>query len=311
MSLIDRILTEPEFQSAPPVLVDVGAAGGVSHTWERIARYSIAVAFEPDARESAPLTGAQRKFKRWIYVPAVVTDSPSDSDTAVFYLTRSPQCSSTLRPCTDALQRWAFADLFDVIGQREIPATTLQSVLQSHGLPGLDWLKCDTQGTDFRLFMGLPAEIRRRVLAVEFEPGLIDAYESEDTFSQILGCMRSEPYLLAECVLQKTPLACAKWKHSQWYRRLAPTHPGWGNLRYLRTTGSPTETLDRRSMLLLWVLATLQGHFAHAHNVAEEGVDRFEGGIFLKMQKASLRQLRLAMAVRVPVWILQRLLLRG
>jgi FkbM family methyltransferase len=310
MSLIDRILTEPEFQSAPPVLVDVGAAGGVPSAWKRIARYSIVVAFEPDARESAPLTGAQQQFKRWIYVPAIVTQNLPTGGKTILYLTRSPQCSSTLQPQSVALKQWAFASFFDVLGQQEFPVTTLQIALQAHGLTSPDWLKCDTQGTDLRLFMSLPVEVRRRVLAVEFEPGLIDAYEGEDALSQILETMRNERYLLTDFSIQKTPLACDGQHNSGWYRRLAPGVPGWGNLRYLHWFGSGAPAPDRRTLLLLWVLATLHDQPAYAYNLAGEGVGSYGGGLFLEMQRASLRQLRFSMVARLPLWILHRLFVR-
>ena len=58
MSLLDRIFAEPELREFPPVLVDVGAAGGVHPAWRRIARYAVGVGFEPDAREAAPLGAA-------------------------------------------------------------------------------------------------------------------------------------------------------------------------------------------------------------------------------------------------------------
>ena len=309
MHLIDRVFSEPEFTASPPVLVDVGAAGGVPAAWKRIARYSIAVAFEPDARESAPLTHAQQQFKRWIYVPAIVTGQFPAEGKTTFHLTRSPQCSSTLRPRSDALKQWAFASSFDVVSEQEFPATTLQAALQTHGLTSPDWLKCDTQGTDLRLFISLPAEIRRRVLAVEFEPGFIDAYADEDTLPQILETMKDEPYLLVDFSIQKTPLAWHGRHHSAWYRRLAPSVPGWGNLRYLRRFDSETPLPDRRTILFLWVLATLQNQPAYAYNLAVGGGGCHGGGLFSAMQKASLRQLRFSMIARLPGWILHRFFL--
>src|SRR5471032_1635614 len=106
MSLLERIFAEPELRAAPPVLVDVGAAGGVHPAWRRIARFSIGVGFEPDAREAAPLGAAQREFKQWIFCPTLVVPAPPPDGRARLHLTRSPQCSSTLRPRADALSAW-------------------------------------------------------------------------------------------------------------------------------------------------------------------------------------------------------------
>jgi hypothetical protein len=71
--MIDRILREPEFQSQPLVLVDVGAAGGVHPRWRRIARQAIGVGFEPDARDTAALADANTRFHRWILGQHLVT----------------------------------------------------------------------------------------------------------------------------------------------------------------------------------------------------------------------------------------------
>lgn len=309
MNLIDRVLSGPEFQSRPPVLVDVGAAGGVPRVWSRIAGHAVAVAFEPDAREAAPLTSGQRRFRRWVYVPAVVVPEASPSGTVVLHLTRSPQCSSTLPPRHHALQRWAFAPLFEVVERREFPATTLEAALGSHDLAGADWLKCDTQGTDLRLFRSLPDALRRQVLLAEFEPGLIDAYEGEDTLPQVLEAMRGERFRLAACTLEGTPPAF-RGAESVWYRRLAPQVPAWGNLRFYRDVESEDTAPDRRAHLLLWVFATLQGQPAFAHAAAEAGEKRFGGALLGRMRLASRRQLRIAMLARLPGWIASRLFLR-
>ena len=95
MRLLDRIFAEPELREQPPVLVDVGAAGGVHPLWRRIARHSIGVGFEPDARDAAALGAAQKLFRRWIFCPGVAVPAPTADGLTELHLTRSPQCSST------------------------------------------------------------------------------------------------------------------------------------------------------------------------------------------------------------------------
>lgn len=311
MSLIDRVLSEPEFESAPPVLVDVGAAGGVPKRWRRIARHCVAVAFEPDAREAQPLTMEQRAFRRWVYVPAVVVAEPPAGGRTTLHLARSPQCSSTLPPASEALRNWAFASFFDVVKRREFPAITLEAALEGAGLCGLDWLKCDTQGTDLRIFRSLRQEWRQRVLLAEFEPGLIDAYEGEDTLAQVLEVMRHEPFWLADFSIERTPRAMEAWRDSAWYRRLAPSAPGWGNLRYLRECTFVGTALDRRACLLLWVFATLSRQPAFAAAVATTGRQHFGENLFEEMARYSARQVRWSMLGRLPRWVCERLLFRG
>ena len=314
MNLIDRIFAEPELRAAPPVLVDVGAAGGVHPAWRRIARHAIGVGFEPDARQAAPLGAAQRMFQRWVYCPGLAVPEAQPDGRAQLHLTRSPQCSSTLRPDAAALGEWAFADLFDVQETRAFPATTLTAALAAQGLDRLDWLKCDTQGLDLRLFLSLPPEWRARMLAVEFEPGLIDVYEGEDKFSAVLAAMQDAPFWLAELEVGRTPRGrpALLAEHlganaARWVRRLGPDAPGWVNARFLRDPAVEGEALDRRALLLSWVFATLSKQPAHALAVADAGARRFGGGLFGALTASSARNLRWAMVRHLPMAAWRRL----
>jgi hypothetical protein len=314
MSLLERIFAEPELLAAPPVLVDVGAAGGVHPAWRWIARYSIGVGFEPDARDAAALAGASDKFRRWILWPGLVLPELPPGGTATLHLTRSPQCSSTLRPRQDKLGDWAFAEFFEVVETRSFPATTLTAVLAAHQLDRIDWLKCDTQGLDLRIFLSLPAAVRRLVLAVEFEPGLIDAYEGEDKLAEVLAAMQAEPFWLAAMKVGRTPRGSPPLleRHLgkaavRWVRRSGPAAPAWANVRYLRSMAEEPDQLDRRALLLAWVFATITREHGEAMLVAQTGEARFGGPLFAAMLAASVRRLRWAMVRNLPVALWRRL----
>jgi FkbM family methyltransferase len=313
MSLIDRIFSEPELRAAPPVLVDVGAAGGVHPAWRRIARHAIGVGFEPDAREAAPLAAAQRMFARWIFCRGLAVPAATADGRQALHLTRSPQCSSTLRPRAAALGEWAFAEFFEVTETRMLPATTIAAALAEQGIARVDWLKCDTQGLDLKLFLSLPETWRARMLAVEFEPGLIDAYEGEDRLGEVLTAMTREPFWLAELEPGRTPRGRPALLAERlgagavrWVRRLAPGAPAWANARYLREVGLQPETLDRRAHLLAWVFATITGEHGYALTVAAAGAQRFGGELFGAMAAASGRSLRWAMVRGIPAMIWRR-----
>ena len=54
------------------------------------------------------------------------------------------------------------------------------SALSKAGVDYVDWYKSDSQGTDMSIFDSLPKNISNKILAAEFEPGIIDAYQGED-----------------------------------------------------------------------------------------------------------------------------------
>lgn len=314
MKLVDRIFQTRELRDSPPVLVDVGAAGGVTPVWRKIARYSIGVGFEPDARDVSKLTDDNRAFKRWIYCAGLVAPNVDGGSEKPFYLTRSPHCSSLLKPRHDLLQDWCFADFFRVQKIGTVPAVTLHGALTANGLAGVDWLKCDTQGLDLSLFMSLPEDWRRRVLAVEFEPGLIDAYEGEDKFWRTLQAMEAEPFWLSDLQVCETPWGNSAMLREElgdwvdkWLPRMAPGAPAWVNARYLRRLGGVGGALDRRGLLLAWVFADLLEQPAHGLMVAREGRARFGPELFEEMADVSRRRLRLAMLSKFPRWLGRRL----
>lgn len=167
-------------QRYPTVLLDLGAAAGPPEIWNAIARSCTYLAFEPDPRSQGNVPPAA--FKTAVTIPAAATDV--DQRTVRLYLTRSAFCSSTLAPDEDGLRGFVFAPLFDVETTDVVPAMTIDHVLRSEGLNRVHWFKADTQGTDLRLFRSMSSEVRCGVLAVDVEPGLINAYQGEDLFSE-------------------------------------------------------------------------------------------------------------------------------
>ena len=89
--------------------MDVGASGTTPEIWNLIARQSLYVGFDPDLREIKELQDG--RFWRAIIVNEAVTDDKNSAEVE-FYLTKSPYCSSTLKPDTESLSNFLFADLF-------------------------------------------------------------------------------------------------------------------------------------------------------------------------------------------------------
>jgi hypothetical protein len=219
-----------------------------------------------------------------------------------------------LKPRNDQLQDWSFADFFIVERRGSVAAITLHAALAENGLSGVDWLKCDTQGLDLSIFMSLPEEWRRRTLAVEFEPGIIDAYEGEDKLWRTLQVMDAEPFWICDLQVGTYPRGNpAEMKSvmgerlTRWMPRLATGAPVYVNARYLRALGGATGALDRRGLLLAWVFADLLGQHSHALLVAREGAARFGPELFEDMLASSRRRLRRSMLRQVPRWLWRRL----
>lgn len=278
--VFDRLLSKLEIH---PVLIDIGASLAPPRIWAPIAGHSVYVGFDPDLREMRTVT--DQAYRKTIIVNEAVTCDKGSTD-ARFYFTASPTCSSTLKPDAAALGEYLFADLFVVEREAGVRATTLDAVLDRLALPGVDWLKTDSQGTDLRLFESLKPERRARVLALDMEPGLIDAYVGEDLFVDAHRQLLASGFWLSDLEVQGT----VKMRSST-LRRLksmdpAPdldhavgsikNSPGWVNARYLRTLPWLAKgDFDKRDYALLWVFACLDGQVGFAGDLAVDYETRF------------------------------------
>src|SRR5437016_11393833 len=115
---IDRLLVELDIH---PVLIDIGASGAPPDIWDLIAPHSTYVGFDPDLREMHEISDG--RFQRAVIVNEAV--SAEEVREVLFYLTKSPYCSSTLPPDTGALSDYIFSDLFAVEKETTVRATTL------------------------------------------------------------------------------------------------------------------------------------------------------------------------------------------
>jgi FkbM family methyltransferase len=296
-----------------PVLVDVGASAEAPRAWMPFARHAVYVAFDPDLREMRETNGGD--FARAVvFNEAVAAAGPGR---ARFFLTRAPQCSSTLRPDPAVVGNYLCADRFEVEREAEVPVTTLQAVLDRLVLPAVDWLKVDTQGTDLRVIRSLGAAALARLLAVDAEPGLRGAYVGEDLFGDVHRHLLGEGFWLASATLRGYPrlrestLAGLAARDPFVTREVAlraiPHSPGWVECRYLRTIESLAGggAAGRREYLLLWAFALCGDQIGFAADVAIAYATRFGADADADadadaklMIDATLRRLRSAWTAR-------------
>lgn len=259
-----------------PVLVDVGASGHPPLIWEPIKHDAVYVGFDPDQRDlqTNPVNGY---FKAHIVNTAITA---SDSlDQVEFYLTHSPHCSSTLPPDLTSLENYLFAPLFAVEGKSKVSATTLNDVSKRLALSSIDWLKVDTQGTDLRIYQSLAPQLKSSLVALDVEPGLIDAYQGEDLFTDTHKTLTDDGFWLSDLAVKGTVRmrldtisglqhGSAEQTKFQFEHR-TKISPGWVEARYLRTLEyAVAQKWSEREYILLWAFALLDSQFGFALDTA-------------------------------------------
>ena len=272
---IDHLLRSMDIR---PVLVDIGASGSSPKIWEMIAKHSVYVGFDPDMRDLHEVP--QSRFHKEIILNKAIT-SDKGNEEVLFYLTKSPHCSSTLKPDSESLANFLFSDLFVVEKEVKVPAATLDVVMERLSLPCIDWLKTDSQGTDLRIFNSLRDEVRSRVLAVDIEPGLIDAYVGEDLFVDAHRYLTQNGFWLSDLEvcgsirMRRSSLpevmAINKNINYEFLTKTVKQSPGWCEARYFRTIQWLAEgDFSKREYVLLWIFALLDSQFGFAIDLGIE-----------------------------------------
>jgi hypothetical protein len=292
-SIIKKVLEHPSLVNRPPVLVDIGASGGVPEQWQLLAPYSVCVAFDADTRDFRVSELENGEWRKLYSLNRLVASKASDA--VDFYLTKSPYCSSTLHPDNDALKPWAFSALFAVEKTVQLPAVDLHSALEEIGLNYIDWYKTDSQGTDLRIFDALPKNIVEKIIAAEFEPGIIDAYKGEDKLHQLMAYMDNLSFWVSHMEVKGSQrvtqdnlqgLSALQRRYIGSFLKAAP---GWCEISYINKFDN-SEMLCRE-YLLAWIFSTIKGEHGFAIQVAKDGARRFQDPLFGELNRVSHRYL--------------------
>lgn len=300
--MITELLQRPEFETNPPVLLDIGAAGHLPTAWKEIAPYSICIAFDGDEREFDYIENKRKQFKKLIIVNKIVSVEGEETN---FYLTTFPQCSSTLKPETQNLSNYAFANLFNIERTVKLPAVRLQTVLAENNIEYIDWFKTDTQGTDLRVIESLDKNFVNNVLIYDLEPGIIDAYQREDKLYDVLKFFNKNNFFAIEANIKgshrinldniKDRLTDEMIKNIS---RVLPQTPDWCEICFFNSFESTNFPV--RSYLLGWIFATVKKQHGLAFEIADKGYKKFNEVVFSNMMENSINTIKSSF-VKEPV----------
>jgi hypothetical protein len=280
--IINKVMLQQSLQLKPPVLVDVGASGGLPKEWDYIAPYSISIAFDADTREFSCSETFSNRYKKQFLLNRLVTGESKDE--VAFYLTESPYCSSTLQPDNLSLEPWTFRGLFTVNELIKMPSINLWDAIKSCGCNYIDWYKTDTQGTDLRLFLSIPEDVTLNSTVIEFEPGIIDAYVGEDKLYDVMAHMDRKPFWISRMYIagsqrvDKQDLASIPKLYQKYWDCFFKTAPGWCEITYINKFKD--DNLGVREYLLGWVFTTLNYEHGFAMSLARIAKEKFGDLIF-------------------------------
>lgn len=162
-------------------VVDVGARGGWAPKWKPFRPWLTMIGFEPEPSEFTRLTASASDHE--VIHPAALYHSEGE---VRLHVTRNPYCSSLYPPNQSLVQRLRPGDKrMEVVGTQSLQATTLDRVLGEMGVPSVDFIKLDTQGSELDILRGAEISLAGGVIGVEVEVQFLPLYQGAALFSEV------------------------------------------------------------------------------------------------------------------------------
>ena len=233
------------------VYVICGARGETSHPLLRALPQLKFVGFEPDSEEYDRLSSQITPGFSYFNVAVGGRD-----ERRVLYVTRNAGCSSLLPPNQPLYGQFkdCSADL-EVIAKKEINTVSLDSFLPKSGIPSIDFLHLDTQGTELDILQGAQSFLSSSIVGVKCEVEFAPLYEGQALFGDVDGFLRQHGFVLFD--LSRSRYRRAGFPDDA----LTRGQLLWGDAIYLRDYKSLPSAANNLALFKLCLLAAhLQFH---------------------------------------------------
>lgn len=181
-----------DFLASPLNVIDIGSSGEIFPPLLAVAPIIEVICFEADASEYQKLLLKYEKenpFAKIFFYQDALSDCP---DRKPFYITKAQTSSSLLEPDPDFIRRYE-ARNFVVEKTGHIFTKTLDSVLWSDGSERKvigEFLKLDTQGSEYEILKGADKILRKDCVAVWCEVEFFEVYKGQKTYADIDHLLR-------------------------------------------------------------------------------------------------------------------------
>jgi len=180
----------------PLGFIDVGARGGVHDIVAPLARSVAVLGFEPDKPACDEMNAVMAREKIWacgLCLPMALADKEGP---ATLHLCAAPTNHSLLPINEEFVARYRM-DKFAQTGSWDLQTERLDTVLAGRPAGKLNWgefMKIDTQGTEFEILQGARRTLRERTSALFIEVEFCQIYDGQNLFSDLDRFLREEGF---------------------------------------------------------------------------------------------------------------------
>ncbi len=177
------------FREQPLGFVDIGARGGVHPLVEPIADVVSVLGFEPDKQACALLNATHGPWAKALCLPLALAH---ENGAATLYRCAAPT-NDSLRPI-----RQKFIDRYKMVkfaqtGTTMVQAQTLDTALKGYPQQG-EFLKLDTQGTEYEVLMGAWHTLDNCTAAIYCEVEFAQIYKGQRLFGDVEDFLRGHAF---------------------------------------------------------------------------------------------------------------------
>lgn len=204
-SSLNSLLLEPLFAESAPCatlrtkplgFVDIGARGGVHPLVEPLAGVTAVLGFEPDEEECARLNAELASGSPWAACSIEPLALAAGDGSAQLYLMSAPTNHSLRPPNIQFTRRYNMVK-WEQVGVIPLRTTNLDKILFGPRAQEDYWgefLKLDTQGTEFEILEGTQRTLTERTMAIISEVEFFQVLEGQKLFSDVEMFLRERGF---------------------------------------------------------------------------------------------------------------------
>lgn len=265
---INKFLKDQDFLTSGPGVtlnalglgfVDVGVRDGIHPIVSPVAGLTTALAFEPDREECIRLQKLYTGNSFWKEVYIEPSALFNEAGTATLHVT-SALTNSSLRPVNGAFIDRYKMDKFQPVESTDVTTVTLDEILAArYGNFSQfgEFIKLDTQGTEYEILMGARKTLTDRTVALLVEVWYCQTYDGQKLFSDIENFLRSLGFsFYGASVHYRSRKFLDKRRH------VTKERPLWADAVFLKDPlpgGTVPVNLNERQLHVLFTCAMLLG----------------------------------------------------
>jgi len=247
--------------------LDVGARGGVHDYVLPIAALTSVVGFEPDEGECQRLLQS-KNAKLWADFNVFPFALAEKTDEKTLHLLSADTNHSLLPPNPVFINRYNMQKNWTLVGKEKINTVTLDEVLLNQ-LPEFfaDFIKLDTQGTEYEIIQGGLNTIGKQTTAIVCEVAFCELYQGQKLFSEVELLLREQQFSFYGFM----PIHTRSKKLLDKTKQVTTERALYADAVFFKDPLSvPQVQLSDRQLFALFTVAILLGYYDYALELAME-----------------------------------------